>query len=138
MPTKSICESVKINDKSCKWESSSCRNARCDDFTATEDGICNTLYPGCVTNGIKCVDGTICASQFKGTKDTCQGFKAKCTNDANITDATAACKPRTCDDSYLTYDNDTDCGNYLPGCVTKGTGCIIDSAPCISYTGTPE
>ncbi|CAD8122988.1 unnamed protein product [Paramecium sonneborni] len=135
--TKSICESVKINNKPCKWESNSCRNARCDDFTATDDNTCNTLLDGCVTNGTKCVDGTNCPAQFKGSQQTCQAFKAKCTNDNGAAE-TAACKARTCDDSYLTYDNDTDCGNYLTGCVTKGSGCIIDTAICSSYSGTPE
>ncbi|CAD8206022.1 unnamed protein product [Paramecium pentaurelia] len=137
LSSKSICESVKINNRPCKWESSSCRNARCDDFTATDDNTCNTLLENCVTNGTKCVDGTNCAAQFKGTQQICQAFKAKCTNDTAATETTA-CKPRSCDDSYLTYDNDQDCGNYLTGCVTKGTGCIIDSAPCSSYTGTPD
>ncbi|CAK64744.1 unnamed protein product (macronuclear) [Paramecium tetraurelia] len=135
--TKSICESVKISNKPCKWDTGTCRNARCDDFTATDDNTCNTLLENCVTNGTKCVDGTNCAAQFKGTQQACQAFKAKCTNDTNAAD-TAVCKARTCDDSYLTYDNDQDCGNYLTGCVTKGSGCIIDTAVCSSYSGTPE
>ncbi|CAD8205842.1 unnamed protein product [Paramecium pentaurelia] len=135
--SKSVCESVKINERSCKWESNTCRPAKCDDFTATDDNTCNTLLPGCVTNGTKCVDGSNCAAQFKGTQSTCQGYKAKCTNDTNATETTA-CKPKTCDDSYLEYISDTDCSNYLAGCVTKGKGCIIDTAQCSSYTGTPE
>lgn len=60
--TKSICESVKINNKPCKWDTSTCRSARCDDFTATDDNTCNTLLENCVTNGTKCVDGTNCAA----------------------------------------------------------------------------
>ncbi|CAD8212927.1 unnamed protein product [Paramecium octaurelia] len=71
-----------------------------------------------------------------GTQQTCLDFKAKCTNDASATD-TIACRTRTCDDSF-NYTSDQECANYQTGCVTKGTGCIIETALCSSYTGTPK
>ncbi|CAD8122845.1 unnamed protein product [Paramecium sonneborni] len=135
--TKSICENVRIQNKPCKWEEFACRDARCNDFIGTDDYTCNQLLEGCVTNKINCVDGTNCATQFKGSKQTCLAYKAKCTNDANATETTA-CKPRTCDDPYLNQKNDKGCDNYLRGCVTKGEGCIINTAPCKSYSGTPD
>lgn len=101
-----MCSNYKAGGNPCFWDNG-CRLALCSDFTAADDTTCNTLKNGCVTNGTKCADPANCSTEFTGIKATCEGYTAKCTNDASAV-ATANCKSKSCTDT-ITAASDSDC-----------------------------
>ncbi|CAK89346.1 unnamed protein product (macronuclear) [Paramecium tetraurelia] len=126
---------------------SACANRTCyDNVTAESDPDCDTYLSGCVTRGKGCIPNTVACTAYRGTKTQCEAFKqytgvdanknpiyVYCSGDAsNI--ATSACKSRTCADN-TTSTSDTECAQYLKGCITKGTGCVDATSQCTVFKG---
>lgn len=47
----------------------------------------------------------------------------------------AACRNRSCTD-LATATDDSECENFLTGCLFNGVGCVSKSAACSAYKGT--
>ncbi|CAD8160881.1 unnamed protein product [Paramecium octaurelia] len=101
--------------------------------TAMTDQECDAFLTGCKTTGRGCVTSTTSCSLYIGTTSSCLSFvgnSIKCKG-AN---STGSCEPKNC---YDDMDSITDiqCDQFMPGCVTRGKGCIAKIEPCTSYIG---
>ncbi|CAK67723.1 unnamed protein product (macronuclear) [Paramecium tetraurelia] len=128
--------------------SGACQTRTCYDNVASQsDSECDSWMKGCVTRGTGCIPRDRPCSEYRGTKEKCEGFKQfsyydttkqidvyiLCSGDAGNTE-TSSCKERKCSDNIIA-SSDNDCKAYLDGCVTKGTGCVEKSADCSAYKG---
>ncbi|CAD8101276.1 unnamed protein product [Paramecium sonneborni] len=137
--TKSSCLKFIGNEKKCKGLdlTTKCSLRECfHDQHSTTDLECNSFLEGCVTNGKGCLSPLEPCNSYVGNSEQCSKFKGnnKICYSNSIVDITT-CRDRLCSDDSKSK-TDLECNNFMPGCVSKGIGCIPDTEPCSSYFGT--
>ncbi|CAD8113351.1 unnamed protein product [Paramecium primaurelia] len=139
------CEGVQ-NDTGdfCAWDAanSKCKDRACSDKSFYTDFDCQSYLKSCKTDGTKCVATTTACTSFNGSTEFCNSLldttgKDKCRPITTATTTSSACTNKTCYDN-VTATSDSDCEAYLSGCVTRGTGCIPNTAQCDQYRGTKQ
>ncbi|CAD8161687.1 unnamed protein product [Paramecium pentaurelia] len=134
------CEGVQsINGSYCRWNGTGCSNRNCSDVQYYTDFDCQNYLTNCKTDGMKCIEYSLSCNQMKAIKQLCgrlldKNGKDKCKSD-EPNDIFGKCDNRTCYDN-INAQSDTECNEFMHGCVTKGYGCIPNTEPCTSYRGT--
>ncbi|CAD8081428.1 unnamed protein product [Paramecium sonneborni] len=138
---KQWCEGVQnINGIYCKWNNNiGCQDRSCNDVQYYSDFDCQKYLSKCKTDGIKCIDQNLSCNQIRVIKPLCSRLlnsngKDKCKSD-ELSSNIGQCDNRTCYDN-ISATTDTECNEFMRGCVTRGFGCIPNSEPCTSYRGT--
>ncbi|CAD8093820.1 unnamed protein product [Paramecium sonneborni] len=137
--TQSSCLKFVGNGKKCRGfdTTTQCSIRECfHDQQSSTDFECKSFMDGCVTNGKGCVSILEPCTSYVGNLEQCSKFKGNqklCYSDSIID--SIICRDRQCSDDSKSK-TDSDCFNFMPGCVTKGIGCIPDTEPCSSYFGT--
>ncbi|CAK89836.1 unnamed protein product (macronuclear) [Paramecium tetraurelia] len=137
--TQSSCLKFVGNGKKCRGSNLSikCSVRECfHDQESTTDLACNSFMDGCVTNGKGCISNLEPCSSYIGNLQTCSTFKGNgrlCYSDSLVN--IQSCRDRQCSDNTKAI-LDSDCNKFMPGCLSKGVGCIEDTQPCSSYYGT--
>ncbi|CAD8212117.1 unnamed protein product [Paramecium pentaurelia] len=128
----------------CAWDpvNIKCRDRLCSDIIFYTDLDCQSYLKTCKTNGRICVSSYSPCSSNNGSSDFCNSLldstgEDRCKLIATASTVFQACKNKTCYDN-VTAKTDSECDNYLSGCVTRGTGCIPNTEPCTSYRGTKQ
>ncbi|CAD8187110.1 unnamed protein product [Paramecium pentaurelia] len=137
--TQSSCLKFVGNGNKCRGQVSitKCSIRECfHDQQSTTDIQCNSFMEGCVTNGQGCISSLEPCYSYIGNRELCSKFKGNgrlCYSDS-IVDI-QICRDRQCSDNSKAII-DSECNTFMPGCVTRGIGCIDDIEPCSSYFGT--
>ncbi|CAD8113555.1 unnamed protein product [Paramecium primaurelia] len=139
------CEGVQnLSGDFCTWDAanSKCKDRACSDKLFYTDFDCSSYLKSCKTDGTKCVSITTACTSFYGSTEFCNSLldttgKDKCRPLATPTTTSSACTIKTCYDN-VTATSDSDCETYLSGCVTRGIGCIPNTAQCDQYRGTKQ
>ncbi|CAD8149529.1 unnamed protein product [Paramecium octaurelia] len=137
--TSSSCLTFVGNSIKCKGQDSFgyCEQKQCyDNANSVTDIQCDAFMKGCVSRGLGCIDKTDPCNNYVGNQSTCSKFVGNgksCWNDSTST--ITQCRVRLCSDNQ-TYNTDSQCQEFQAGCVTKGRGCIIQTAKCSDYQGT--
>ncbi|TNV71507.1 hypothetical protein FGO68_gene15846 [Halteria grandinella] len=118
-----------------------CVSRTCDNASTSfnSDSQCSQYLNSCLTNGAGCIDATKDCSYYKGTSTTCENFtgyvsstapRVKCWSNSS---SDAFCIQRSCS-LATSMTSDTDCGNFLSGCLYNGNGkCVDATAVCSTY-----
>ena len=105
-----------------------------DNTTSTTDADCNTFLNGCVYGGAGCLASTEPCTSFTGASvDQCKLFKGA--SKSCWWESGSNCVDKICTHN-TTATTDSDCKDFLSGCLTNGQGCLDQSLDCTNYTGT--
>ncbi|TNV71570.1 hypothetical protein FGO68_gene4687 [Halteria grandinella] len=118
--------------------SGACTEKQCSHATGmSQDSDCDTFLKGCLYNGNGgCVTASASCGSYTGSSTaTCSAFKGSSGANQCWWTSGSTCVAKACSHD-TTSTTDGDCGTFLTGCVTKGTGCTDPTSTCPSYSGT--
>ncbi|CAD8205800.1 unnamed protein product [Paramecium pentaurelia] len=115
----------------------SCTKLTCElNVTATTDSECSSFHLDCLNKGLGCIHKSEVCSSYYSTIELCWKFTSngvQCFGDFGS--VKAACRNRSCTD-LATATSDSECVNFLTGCLFNGVGCVSKSAAYSASKGT--
>ncbi|CAD8162524.1 unnamed protein product [Paramecium pentaurelia] len=117
-----------------------CRERLCSDKLFYLNSECKEWKSTCKSDGSKCIESNKECSYFTGNKDSCSKYLDSdnlnyCKVIAGTDQDIGSCSTLSCYQN-TTATSDSECQSFQNGCLTKGVGCIINTAKCDEYRGT--
>lgn len=85
-----------------------------------------------MTKGTGCISSTAPCSDYPSAGDKCSTFTGN--GKACWFISGSNCIDKLCTHN-ITSTTDSECKNFMNGCVTNGAGCVSDSSECTVYHG---
>ncbi|CAD8082118.1 unnamed protein product [Paramecium primaurelia] len=119
-----------------------CRERLCSDKLFYLNSDCKEWKSSCKSDGAKCIESTKTCSQFTGNQDSCSKYlDSDNLNFCKVINGSeqdvGPCLSLSCYQN-TTANSDSECQSYQNGCLTRGVGCIPNTAKCDEYRGTRD